>query len=61
MNPNVPEEILKKVADKKNGKAGKIVYYALGILLFSVSWYALHLSIKANKLSIKKLKDEGYE
>lgn len=61
MNPNVPDEILKKVATKKNGKVGKVFYYSIGIMLFAFSWYALHLSIKANKLSIKKLKAEGYE
>ena len=42
------------------GKAGEVIGFALGLVLFSFSMYAFALSIKANKLAIKKLKDEGY-
>lgn len=42
-------------------KKGEIIGVALGILLFGISVYAFSLSIKANRLAIKKFKDEGYE
>ena len=50
------------ISQIKNGvKKGEIIGFALGFILLGVSLYAYHLSIKVNKLSIRKLKDEGYE
>lgn len=34
---------------------------ALGLFIFGISVYAFSLSIKVNKLSLRKMKDEGYE
>jgi len=40
---------------------GKIIAYSVGLFIFAASMYALHLSVKVNRLSLRKLKDEGYE
>lgn len=45
----------------KGLKTGEIVGFALGLFVFSVSIYAFHLSIKANRLAIRKMNDEGYK
>jgi hypothetical protein len=42
-------------------KNGEYLGVALGLFLFGFSIYAFSLSIKANKLAIKKFKDEGYQ
>jgi hypothetical protein len=55
-----PEIAIQQVK-QNGGKAGKIIGFTMGVLIFGLSVYAFALSIKANKLSIKKLKDEGYE
>ena len=50
------------VKQMENGvKTGEVIGFTLGIILFGFSLYASGLSIKANKLAIKKFKDEGYE
>lgn len=59
MNPNVPDELISRV--KKNGKTGKFIALGLGLFLFGMSIYAFHLTIKVNRLSLRKLKDEGYK
>lgn len=41
-------------------KTGETVGMVLGLFLFGLSVYAFSLSIKVNKLTLKKLKDEGY-
>jgi hypothetical protein len=46
----------------ENGiKRGEIVGTIVGILLITLSVYTFSLAIKVNKLTLKKLKDEGYE
>jgi len=50
----------KQIANN-GGKTGEIIGFAMGLLLFSVSIYAFTLSIKANKLALRKMKDEGYQ
>ena len=40
---------------------GEVIGFALGLILFSYSIYAFSLAIKANKLTIEKLNDEGYK
>lgn len=46
----------------ENGvKTGETVGMLLGLFLFGLSVYAFSLSIKVNKLTLKKLKDEGYK
>lgn len=55
-------ENLNGLTQLKNGmKNHEIVGFTLGLALFAVSMYAFHLSIKANKLSIKELNDKGYK
>jgi hypothetical protein len=44
---------------QKGVNTGEIIGFAMGLLLFSVSIYAFHLSIKANRLAIKKFESEG--
>jgi hypothetical protein len=55
LNPNTLSDIQKDI------KTGRILGLTMGLLFLGFSLYAYSLSIKANKLSIKKLKDEGYE
>lgn len=50
----------KQIANN-GGKTGEIIGFAMGLLLFSISIYAFTLSIKANKLALRKMKDEGYQ
>jgi hypothetical protein len=46
----------------ENGiKRGEIVGTIIGIALVCLSVYTFSLAIKVNKLTLKKLKDEGYE
>ena len=46
----------------QNGlKSGQIIGVAVGIVFFAVTMYASHLAIKAHRLTIKKLNDEGYK
>ena len=46
----------------ENGvKRGEIIGTVVGIFLFAISIYTFSLAIKVNKLTLKKLKDEGYE
>jgi|JI10StandDraft_1071094.scaffolds.fasta_scaffold227211_4 hypothetical protein len=42
-------------------KHGEIIGAVMGVALFAISMYAFALSIKVNKLSLRQLKDEGYE
>jgi len=44
---------------RKGIHASEVIGFTLGIILFSTTIYAMSLAIKANKLIIKKLKDEG--
>lgn len=46
---------------ENNVKHGEIVGAIMGTALFIISMYAFALSIKVNKLSLRQLKDEGYE
>lgn len=39
---------------------GQIVALIMGVAFLGFTIYASHLSIKAHKLTIKKLNDEGY-
>jgi hypothetical protein len=57
----VPSEIngLKQI--ENNVKHGEIIGAVMGVALFAISMYAFALSIKVNKLSLRQLKDEGYE
>ncbi len=46
----------------ENGiKRGEVIGTIVGVFLFALSVYTFSLSIKVNKLTLKKLKDEGYE
>lgn len=46
----------------ENGvKQGEYLGVAMGLFLFGLSVYAFSLSIKVNRLSLRKMKDEGYE
>lgn len=46
----------------ENGiKTGEVIGVVMGVFLFGLSVYAFHLSIKVNKLTLKKLNDEGYK
>ncbi len=46
----------------ENGiKRGEIVGTIIGIVLITLSVYTFSLSIKVNKLALRKFKDEGYE
>lgn len=46
---------------EKGVKRGEITGAIVGIFLFALSVYTFSLAIKVNKLTLKKLKDEGYE
>ncbi|MBK7362827.1 MAG: hypothetical protein IPJ01_11065 [Micavibrio sp.] len=46
---------------EKGVKRGEIAGTIVGIFLFALSVYTFSLAIKVNKLTLKKLKDEGYE
>jgi len=46
---------------EKTIRRGQLFNAAIGIVVLSFGIYAFSLSIKVNKLSLKKLKDEGYE
>lgn len=46
----------------QNGlKSGQIIGVAVGVVFFAVTMYASYLAIKAHKLTIKKLNDDGYK
>ena len=46
----------------ENGiKRGEVIGTVVGVFLFALSVYTFSLAIKVNKLTLKKLKDEGYE
>jgi len=50
------------ITQLKNGlNKGEIVGAILGLGLFAISVYAFSLSIKVNKLTLKKLENEGYK
>jgi hypothetical protein len=55
-----PEIAIQQVK-QNGGKAGKIIGFTMGVLIFGLSVYAFSLSIKVNRLSLRKLKDEGYK
>lgn len=56
------ESTINGITQIKNGiKTGEVVGLVLGTVLFAFSMYAFSLSIKANKLTIKKLESEGYK
>ncbi len=40
---------------------GEAIAFVLGAIVFGITVYAMSLAIKANKLTIKKLNDEGYK
>jgi hypothetical protein len=46
---------------KKGLNKGEIVGTIIGLGLFALSVYAFTLSIKVNRLSLKKLENEGYK
>jgi hypothetical protein len=46
---------------KKGLNEGEIVGAILGLGLFAISVYAFSLSIKVNRLTLKKLENEGYK
>ena len=46
---------------EKGIKRGEVIGTVVGIFLFALSVYTFSLAIKVNKLTLKKLKDEGYE
>jgi hypothetical protein len=52
---------LVNAAKEINGemKAGKLLEVAIGAALLGLSIYAFALSIKANKMSIKKMEEEA--
>ena len=54
---------LVNAAKEINGemKAGKILEMVIGAALLGLSVYAFALSIKANKMSIKRMEDEAKE
>ena len=54
---------LVNAAKEINGeiKAGKILEMVIGAALLGLSVYAFALSIKANKMSIKKMEEEAKE
>jgi hypothetical protein len=60
MNFKSGAELL-NAAKEINGemKAGKILEMLVGAALLGLSIYAFSLSIKANKMSIKKMEDEA--
>jgi hypothetical protein len=60
MNFKSGAELL-NAAKEINGemKAGKILEMVIGAALLGLSVYAFALSIKANKMSIKKMEDEA--
>ena len=46
----------------ENGvKRGEIIGTVVGVFLFALSVYTFSLAIKVNKLTLRKLKDEGYQ
>jgi len=46
----------------ENGvKRGEVIGTIVGVFLFALSVYTFSLAIKVNKLTLRKLKDEGYE
>ena len=55
-----PEIAIQQVK-QNGGKAVKIIGFTMGVLIFGLSVYAFSLSIKVNRLSLRKLKDEGYK
>jgi len=46
---------------RKGAHTGEIIGFTLGIILFSTTIYAMSLAIKAHRLTIKKLNNEGYK
>ena len=50
-----------KLVRENGGKVAEPLAVAMGLLIFGVSLYAFTLSIKVNRLSLRKLRDEGYE
>lgn len=46
---------------EKGIKRGEVIGTVVGVFLFALSVYTFSLAIKVNKLTLKKLKDEGYE
>lgn len=56
------ENPIQQINQVRDGiKKGQIVGIVLGLIVFAYSMYAVSLSVKANRLSIKKLKSEGFE
>jgi len=46
----------------ENGvKRGEVIGTVVGVFLFALSVYTFSLAIKVNKLTLRKLKDEGYQ
>jgi len=46
----------------ENGvKRGEVIGTIVGVFLFALSIYTFSLAIKVNKLTLRKLKDEGYQ
>lgn len=46
---------------QKGLKDGRLLGVVVGTVIFAFSIYAFSLSIKANKLTIKKLESEGFK
>jgi hypothetical protein len=45
---------------KKGVVAAEVIGVVMGVSLFVFTVYSLHLAVKANRLTIKKLEKEGY-
>jgi hypothetical protein len=50
-----------KLIRENGGEIGESAAVVMGLLIFGISIYAFSLAIKVNRLSLRKLKDEGYE
>jgi hypothetical protein len=49
------------ISQIKNGvHRGEVIGTVVGVFLFALSVYTFSLAIKVNKLTLRKLKDEGY-
>jgi hypothetical protein len=55
-------ESLREIYDiQRTIKQGQLFNAVIGVIVLSFGIYALSLSVKVNKLSLQKLKDEGYQ
>ena len=52
---------LEKLKINKNMSGKQVFNVVAGTAIFAISMYALYLSIKSNRLTIRKYEDEGYK